>query len=676
LGNSNVLITTTEQQALKKINEGQIPISESEHDKVLKELQIFKNTKTMVCATANIDKPTASNTSCIRFFNDINNVIDYIDIPSHHGETYKVRINYDENYIFTTGADGCVCIYSLDDSWGVGDDNDKLQYFKIPERFTETVLIKRTKLKEKESEKIELPEKREEQLKKIRVEGIEAKDRLQKQIESNKTQLAIILEKHSRQATQKRNELETLVANYSDELTKLIAAHKQEYKKQLTDNQIELAALSKEIEKVRESIRNSKTSHKENLLELKSNFETNKVSKEQFYLEKLEKLEKAKDEYEGNLKKLEKNKDLDAEANKWLNDQILKKIEESIDVLKAGIDDLQVHNNHQIKKLYEDIERQNALIKKLTKELTQMSEEEVTLLKRKFENEKLKAFEEEAVKDVTKRISEVEKKIIFGKRKNQYLEKCKFVLDYKIKELKREMGPIDKAIEDLKIRTSKLDRDLENYTKELEIINKKNVDLGPLDDKIDQLKTLRTNSNNEIKYFQNEIFKMVSDIDNVEKIRVGMRNLQKKFLEEKKYKHEVYDVDLEAEFNNQKDNMENNVKDLAKQLKEIKKIHKVQIERNREHNSKLIDKINHKRIDILDITENNKREITDRRHNNAVATNIAKRKMDRIEELEFESPQDKVDYLEALLQEKRHKLQKLKSSLVLPNLNRSHDYDA
>jgi hypothetical protein len=675
LGNSNVLITSTEQLVLKKVSEGQIPISESENDKVLKELQIFRNSKTVVCATASVDKLNMSNTSCIRFFHDINSVLDYTDIPAHHGETYKVRINYDENYIFTTGADGCICVYSLDDSWGIGDDSDKLQYFKIPERFTETVLIKRTKLKEKESEKIELPEKREEQLKKLRIEGIEAKDRLQKQIDTNKTQLATLSEKHIRQITHKRTELETLVANYSDELTKLIAVHKQEYKRQLTDNQIELAALSKEIEKIRESIRNSKASHKENLLELKSSFETSKVSKEQFYLEKLAKLEKAKEEYEGNLQKLEKNKELDAEANNWLNDQILKKIDESVDVLKAGIDDLQVHNNHQIKKLYEDIERQNVLIKKLTKELTQMSEEEVTLLKRKFENEKLKAFEEEAVKDVTKRISEVEKKIIFGKRKNQYLEKCKFVLDYKIKELKREMGPIDKAIEDLKIRTSKLDRDLENYTKELEIINKKGVSLEPLNDKIAQLKTLKTNSDNEIKYFQNEIFKMVADIDNVEKIKQGMKNLQKKFLEEKKYKHEVYDVDLEAEFKNQKDNMESNVMDLAKMLKEIKKIHKVQIEKNRDHNSKLIDKINHKRVEIQDITENNKREITDRRHNNAVATNIAKRKMDRIEELEFESPQDKVDYLQALLDEKRHKLQKFRSSLVLPNLNRSQEYD-
>jgi chromosome segregation ATPase len=659
----------------KKINEGQTSFGEVEFDRFLKELQIFKNSKTVVCATVPNEK--GMTTTCLRFFSDINQKFpEFVDVSAHHGETTKVRVNYDENLVFTAGSDGCVCVFSLDEPWDMEEGGDKLQYFKMPERFTETVLIKKSKLKEKETEKIELPEKREEQLKKIRVEGIEAKDRLQKMTEHNKTQLAMLLEKHSKMITQKRNELETLTANYTDDLTKLITAHKQEYKRQLTDDQIELAALSKEIEKIRESVRNNKTAHKENLLELKSNYETSKVQKDGFYSEKIAKLEKAKDEFVGNLKKLEKDKDSDEKANLWLNGLILKQIDDSIAVLKTGIDDLQVHNQHQIKKLHEDIERQTAYIKKLTKELTQMSEEEGILLKRKFENEKLKAFEEEAVKEVTKRISEVEKKIIFGKRKNQYLEKCKFVLDYKIKELKREMGPIDKAIEDLKTRTSKLDRDLENYTKELEIINNKLVDLKPLDDKIDQLKTINIGTSNEIKFFQNEIFKMVTDIDNVEKLKQGIKLLKKKYLDDKSYKHQVYDVDLEAEFKNQKDNMESNVQDLAKQLKDVKIIHKKAIEENRKDNSSLIGQITGKRTEILKITENNKKEITDRRHNNAVATNIAKRKLDRIDELEFESPQDKVEYLQALLNEKRLKLQKINNSIVLPNLNRSQEYDA
>src|SRR5690606_21950203 len=95
-----------------------------------------------------------------------------------------------------------------------------------------------------------------------------------------------------------------------------------------------------------------------NLLELKSNFEASKQSKEQYYSEKIAKLEKAKNECEGHIKQLEKNKDLDAEANSWLNGKILENIDNSINVLKTGIDDLQVHNQHQLKKLHEDIEKQ------------------------------------------------------------------------------------------------------------------------------------------------------------------------------------------------------------------------------------------------------------------------------------------------------------------------------
>jgi len=60
-------------------------------------------------------------------------------------------------------------------------------------------------------------------------------------------------------------------------------------------------------------------------------------------------------------------------------------------------------------------------------------------------------------------IQDVEKLIIGNKKKNQYLDKCKIVLEFKIKELRREMGPIEKTIEELKTHTKELDMVMITY---------------------------------------------------------------------------------------------------------------------------------------------------------------------------------------------------------------------
>ena len=54
-------------------------------------------------------------------------------------------------------------------------------------------------------------------------------------------------------------------------------------------------------------------------------------------------------------------------------------------------------------------------------------------------------------------IGEREKKIYGLKKKTQELNKFKFVLDYKIKELKKDIAPREKEISNLKEQTLKMD---------------------------------------------------------------------------------------------------------------------------------------------------------------------------------------------------------------------------
>lgn len=76
-------------------------------------------------------------------------------------------------------------------------------------------------------------------------------------------------------------------------------------------------------------------------------------------------------------------------------------------------------------------------------------------------------------------IGDKEKKIYSLKKKTQELEKFKFVLDYKIKELKRDIAPRGMEITRLKNETKEMDKNLRHY-------NKINANLGFI---VDDLRT-------------------------------------------------------------------------------------------------------------------------------------------------------------------------------------------
>lgn len=193
----------TDDGYVRKLNADSIvPYADYKSDYNIKEMIMLKQNKFMVCCTQintkknnnNIGGPTSNNnsvgnwTSCLRLFYDINTKEDYLDIPSHFGETTRVRINYDENLIFTCGSDGCVNIYSLETIQDSEDDN-KFYLEKFSDNFTSTVLIRKSKLKEKELEKLDLPEKREERLKKVKLENLEKKEKLQRDLDSIKSNI-------------------------------------------------------------------------------------------------------------------------------------------------------------------------------------------------------------------------------------------------------------------------------------------------------------------------------------------------------------------------------------------------------------------------------------------------------------------------------------------------------
>lgn len=67
--------------------------------------------------------------------------------------------------------------------------------------------------------------------------------------------------------------------------------------------------------------------------------------------------------------------------------------------------------------------------------------------------------------DRKKTITDKQARIDQLNKKTQELEKFKFVLDYKIKELKRDIGPREVEIQKLKEQTTKMDQEINHFNK-------------------------------------------------------------------------------------------------------------------------------------------------------------------------------------------------------------------
>lgn len=120
-------------------------------------------------------------------------------------------------------------------------------------------------------------------------------------------------------------------------------------------------------------------------------------------------------------------------------------------------------------------------------------------------------------------IGDKEKDIYKLKKKTQELEKFKFVLDYKIKELKRDIAPRGQEITRLKKETNDMDKNLKHY-------NRINANLGYI---VDDLKTrqehmqdmirknrtqIRSNSI-AISQFKNAVYWVVQYIDDFDELK-------------------------------------------------------------------------------------------------------------------------------------------------------------
>lgn len=119
------------------------------------------------------------------------------------------------------------------------------------------------------------------------------------------------------------------------------------------------------------------------------------------------------------------------------------------------------------------------------------------------------------------------------KKKTQELDKFKFVLDYKIKELKKAIGPRESKIQELKNKTNDMDMELKKFSKI-------NANFGLIVDDLrerqagmqSEIKAQRTKireNNNFIKKFKDDVYDAVQYIDEPARLKVAMDELKARY---------------------------------------------------------------------------------------------------------------------------------------------------
>ena len=666
------IIASTDDNCLRKLIKDNQNYNIENFQCPMRELHAFKKSKIVICATTKINNVQDNNnqdnnernninnnfTTCLRVFPEINKGYEFMDIPSHQGETIRVRYNFEENKIFTCGEDGCINVYSIE----IPFDEPEKFLNEQNSSFTNTVLIKRGEFKIREFNKKELPAKREEKLKKIRSENNDKREGDKKQLEEKKNKIATTRYREKNTLDDMKKDLEDSELEFEKKIKEEIQSNNEQYDNQFNDNQIALSVKTRDVEGVRIKIKKQKEEHKQEKQRIVKKAKEEKESLIQEFEAKIKDLEGNKTELEGNIQSLENNQIEDSKALDWLNDQVITEIKDNIDELRHKIDELKVHYTHHIKKQKEEKEKLQQTGVNLNFELKKIEEEKERQIRTKEKNLDNKKKAEDDLIKITKRISDIENKIIECKKAHTYLEKCKFVLSYKIQELKKEAGPMEKVLEDLQLRTKEDELSLSKYNREFDIISQKLVNLDDLKEKTKTHEKTEHDLKNEINAFKNDLFNMLPFIDDYDKLREGFRNLRDKYL--KTYVPEIQDHELESEFANQKAKMKNRVTELKKTLDTLKQQHKENIFENRYKNNEMIRKIEELKSTIKKVKKTKETINGDQKHANAVAEIFASQTVKKLM-MENISVKDKIKVFEEKIKAKKEELAYLKKNIQI-----------
>ena len=526
---------------------------------------------------------------------------------AHSAPINKICITFDETVMFSVGDDGCLWMFDFKEKDGRGPSKREVTY-------AEEILISKADLEEKNTWIQDLKQKVDEL--KIEMDYLARKRDIKH--EEKIKEMQDQFKEDSEKEWAKFEALLSLKQEQELAFTEIrketSEKHRREISKLESEYQARIQAAEELKIKLQRTLGDQKNSFEDQVRSGDTLLDKTRKDMNENFLEALNIEKEACETLRTNERDLIKE-------HKEIRSQLEKDTDDEIEEIKERYEKrLSTERDH-----YLQLKGENGIMRKkfttLKKEIKDKNEEITQLMdtlqllghrisRIELDIESLKA----EIKERDETIGDKEKRIYDLKKKNQELEKFKFVLDFKIRELKSQIEPRQDEIAAAKQKIKDMDNDLEKY-------HQNNLSLY---EAIDELKKKIEVQQKEIHKYTNrlkdsetyknrvrtDLSELVQKIQEPRKLSLAISNLYKKHVKSVVSKAPQGDEGLHTEYNRQKEFLSRTVESLKKKLIKDNDGHKGDATRIMNENVQLIREINDLRKEIRSIKVNTSQDKT------------------------------------------------------------------
>jgi WD40 repeat protein len=520
---------------------------------------------------------------------------DYVECQAHSEPVSRIRITCDDQYLFSTGDDGCLYIFDVKKKAPSKRDKDGAL------GFADEILVTRAFLDDKQASLLDLERQVEELTNRIDFQ-------LRHRDSYHKEKMAELQEKYSEEIETERRKYEVLSeekremeTEYEENIKNLEETHAKQTQELEQSFQQKMLVEVQRFQKLAQDLDREKqeweTQHgqlvqgHENVIDqMRMEFEKQQRSNWDERDRIVKEKEQAFKQHHETLAQLEQDADREIEELKEMYEEKLAQEKDEKVRLRgqAGI-----HRKHhddlkrQMQKKQDDVRKEE--------ERNRKNEERIgALLKDKESNEK-------EIKERDKTITDKETRIYDLKKQNQELEKFKFVLDYKIKELKAQIDPKNDDIASMLTQIQAMEGELDDYmrkNKQLALdISQLQMKQRALQEEIKSQKKRLRDDLALIKRFKLDLSECMECIAEPKQLKEAVANLYRKYVQSGVKKLDL-DTDMQKEYNRQRDYLEKSVDSLKRKLEKDSQAHRTDNMRIMQENVQLIREINDLRREI------------------------------------------------------------------------------
>ncbi|CBZ50930.1 putative WD domain, G-beta repeat-containing protein [Neospora caninum Liverpool] len=587
----NTLFVVGSDNSLKVVSNSQL-VNTYDAGSTLSSLALPRTTRALFAGTADPGAPGQLRSYAFPLTGE------YLRYQCHAGPVQRICVSKDERLVISCGIDGTLCICGIVDKDRAVDDEEELTG---PTVYTDEVLVTRTQVRERKAQMTELERQVEDltnqmdfQLRNRETQHkeqlLQLEERYNHELELERNKYDILREEKQEQEQEFMDQervredkhaatVQQMETNFQNKMTIEVAR----YHKVLSERERDNAAWEERLKQVTEDF-------SAKLAQMTAEFESSKKA--------------SRDE----LASLREQQDLAFKTHQELLRQIEEDADREIEELKEAYEEKLAHENAEKvrlrgqtgihRKRHEDLKEQTELLKEELKHKEEASQRYRTDI------DKLLTDREIVLKEIQERdrtIGDKEQRVYELKKQNQELEKFKFVLGHKIRELKAMIDPKDKTIADMQRQIQAMDAELVDYHRQNKLAN---LELGQLklkqralqDEIVDRRQQLAI-AEQQMKRMKNDLYECVQNIQDPKKRKEAITRLYQKYITNELAKNDV-DFDILKEQNRQRDYLEKSVESLKRRLAKDSEVHRQDNIKIMQENASLICEINDLRREV------------------------------------------------------------------------------